>query len=202
MSRTNGRNCAYRVPGPRKSPPRRRHHGHPHRRRPLPTAPSEANPSSSPMPGTPGAPAHRVLRRAGHRHQQRRPGVGPRVCRWEALPARSCSTAVTEIAGSPVPLSVDMEAGYAADPATIAENASPGERRRGGHQPRGRDGPPEVLCERIAATKRARAGGVDLFVNARTDVYLGPRPARARRRGVHRPGSGTGGRGGRTLLRR
>ena len=92
-----------------------------------------------------------------------------------ALPASVLLTAVSEIARViSVPLSVDMEAGYAADPAVIAENAfalaSAG--AVGINLEDGTDRP-EVLCERIAATKRGAArAGVDLFVNARTDVYL------------------------------
>ena len=67
-----------------------------------------------------------------------------------------------------------MEAGYADDLAAIAENAfalaSAG--AVGINLEDGADRP-EVLCERIAATKRGAArAGVDLFVNARTDVYL------------------------------
>ena len=92
-----------------------------------------------------------------------------------ALPASVLLTAVMEIARViSVPLSVDMEAGYASDPAAIADNAfalaSAG--AVGINLEDGSDRP-EVLCERIAATKRGAArAGVDLFVNARTDVYL------------------------------
>jgi 2-methylisocitrate lyase-like PEP mutase family enzyme len=92
-----------------------------------------------------------------------------------ALPASILIHAVTEIARViSVPLSVDMEAGYATEPAAIAENAfalaSAG--AVGINLEDGTDRP-EVLCERIAATKRGAArAGVDLFVNARTDVYL------------------------------
>ena len=91
------------------------------------------------------------------------------------LPVSVLLTAVSEIARVvSVPLSVDMEAGYASDPAAIAENAyalaSAG--AVGINLEDGTDRP-EVLCERIAATKRGAArAGVDLFVNARTDVYL------------------------------
>ncbi|MGZ3447807.1 MAG: isocitrate lyase/PEP mutase family protein [Myxococcaceae bacterium] len=91
------------------------------------------------------------------------------------LPASVLLTAVSEIARVlSVPLTVDMEAGYGTDPAVIAENAfalaSAG--AVGINLEDGADRP-EVLCERIAATKRGAArAGVDLFVNARTDVYL------------------------------
>ncbi len=92
-----------------------------------------------------------------------------------AFPASVLLTAVSEIARVvSLPLSVDMEAGYGSDPAVIAENAfalaSAG--AVGINLEDGADRP-EVLCERIAATKRGAArAGVDLFVNARTDVYL------------------------------
>ena len=92
-----------------------------------------------------------------------------------ALPVSVLLTAVSEIARVvSVPLSVDMEAGYASDPAAIAENAfalaSTG--AVGVNLEDGTDRP-EVLCERIAAAKRGAArAGVDLLVNARTDVYL------------------------------
>lgn len=92
-----------------------------------------------------------------------------------ALPPSVLLTAISEIARViSVPLSADMEAGYGSDPAVIAENAfalasagAVGINLEDGTEP------PEVLCERIAATKRGAArAGVDLFVNARTDVYL------------------------------
>lgn len=92
-----------------------------------------------------------------------------------ALPVRFLLATVTEIARViRVPLTVDMEAGYADDLTAIAENAqalaSAG--AVGINLEDGAD-PPEVLCERIAATKRGAArAGVDLFVNARCDVYL------------------------------
>jgi 2-methylisocitrate lyase-like PEP mutase family enzyme len=91
------------------------------------------------------------------------------------MPASVLLAAVKEIARViSVPLSVDMEAGYGTDLAAIAENAfalaSAGV--VGINIEDGTDRP-EVLCERIAATKRGAArAGVDLFVNARTDVYL------------------------------
>jgi 2-methylisocitrate lyase-like PEP mutase family enzyme len=92
-----------------------------------------------------------------------------------ALPASVLIAAVTEIARLlSVPLSVDMESGYASELDAIAENAfalasagAVGINLEDGTER------PEVLCQRIAATKRGAArAGVDLFVNARTDVYL------------------------------
>ncbi|HTS81483.1 MAG TPA: isocitrate lyase/phosphoenolpyruvate mutase family protein [Myxococcaceae bacterium] len=92
-----------------------------------------------------------------------------------ALPAAVLLDAVREIARVlSVPLTVDMEAGYSNDLSVIAENAhalvSAG--AVGVNLEDGTDRP-EVLCQRIAAAKRGAArAGVDLFVNARTDVYL------------------------------
>ncbi len=92
-----------------------------------------------------------------------------------ALPARFLLATVSEIARViRVPLTVDMEAGYAEDLDAIAENAQ-ALASVGAVGINLEDGanPPEVLCERIAATKRGAArAGVDLFVNARCDVYL------------------------------
>jgi 2-methylisocitrate lyase-like PEP mutase family enzyme len=92
-----------------------------------------------------------------------------------ALPARFLVATVSEIARViRVPLSVDMEAGYADELAAIADNAE-ALASAGAVGINLEDGtnPPEVLCERIAATKRGAArAGVDLFVNARCDVYL------------------------------
>ncbi|MGY0556624.1 MULTISPECIES: isocitrate lyase/PEP mutase family protein [unclassified Lysobacter] len=73
-----------------------------------------------------------------------------------------------------VPLSVDFEDGYANDPATVADHAS-----RvidagvvGINIEDGVDDP-DLLVAKIESIKRVAAGrGVDLFVNARTDVYL------------------------------
>ncbi|HZJ54362.1 MAG TPA: isocitrate lyase/phosphoenolpyruvate mutase family protein [Myxococcaceae bacterium] len=92
-----------------------------------------------------------------------------------ALPAGLLLTTVSEIARViRLPLTVDMEAGYADDLATIADNAQ-ALASAGAVGINLEDGanPPEVLCERIGATKRGAArAGVDLFVNARCDVFL------------------------------
>lgn len=92
-----------------------------------------------------------------------------------ALPMRFLLATVSEIARViHVPLSVDMEAGYADELAVIADNAE-ALARAGVVGINLEDGklPPEVLSERIAATKRGAArAGVDLFVNARCDVFL------------------------------
>lgn len=73
-----------------------------------------------------------------------------------------------------VPVSVDLEAGYgqgteAIGPAVraVLDEGAVGINLEDG------DGSPDLLAARIAAAKRAAASaGVDLFVNARTDVYL------------------------------
>jgi 2-methylisocitrate lyase-like PEP mutase family enzyme len=92
-----------------------------------------------------------------------------------ALPVRFLLATVSEIARViRVPLTVDMEAGYADELGAIAEN-SEALVRAGAVGINLEDGTraPEVLCERIAAAKRgASRAGVDLFVNARCDVYL------------------------------
>jgi 2-methylisocitrate lyase-like PEP mutase family enzyme len=74
-----------------------------------------------------------------------------------------------------VPLTVDIEAGYSDDPRAVAElvvrilevgavgiNIEDGAASA------------ELLCKKIAAVRDAAArSGVDLFINTRTDVYLG-----------------------------
>ena len=73
-----------------------------------------------------------------------------------------------------VPLTVDIEGGYSDDPNTVAELVA----RLAGMGVAGinlEDGsaPPQRLCAKIEAIKRACAReGTDVFVNARTDVYL------------------------------
>lgn len=92
-----------------------------------------------------------------------------------AMPPRFLLATVTEIARViHVPLTVDMEAGYANELGAIADNAQAlAEAGAVGINLEDSTTPPEVLCERIAATKRgASRAGVDLFVNARCDVYL------------------------------
>jgi len=92
-----------------------------------------------------------------------------------ALPPRVLGAAVAEIARVvTVPLSVDFEAGYSSDPARVAESLAPvldagavGINLEDGTES------PELLCAKIGAIRNAaQKRGVDLFVNARTDVYL------------------------------
>jgi 2-methylisocitrate lyase-like PEP mutase family enzyme len=69
-----------------------------------------------------------------------------------------------------VPLTVDCEGGYAADPSAVAETVAAvvGAGAVGINLEDGFD-PTDVLAAKIAAI---RARGTDVFVNARTDVYL------------------------------
>ncbi len=92
-----------------------------------------------------------------------------------AMPPRVAAAGAAEIARVVrVPLSVDAEAGYSDDPATAAETirafldaGAVGINLEDG------TGAPELLCAKIEAVKRVAArSGIDLFVNARTDVYL------------------------------
>jgi 2-methylisocitrate lyase-like PEP mutase family enzyme len=73
-----------------------------------------------------------------------------------------------------VPLTADIEDGYSADPAVAGENvARVVDAGAVGINLEDGAGTPDLLCAKIEHAKRAAARlGVDLFVNARTDVYL------------------------------
>jgi 2-methylisocitrate lyase-like PEP mutase family enzyme len=92
-----------------------------------------------------------------------------------ALPPPVLARAVAEIARVvSVPLSVDAEGGYSADPAAVGETIAAvlDGGAVGVNLEDGGDSP-ELLCAKIDAAKTAaERAGVDLFVNARTDVYL------------------------------
>lgn len=102
----------------------------------------------------------------------------------DALPLAKLADAVANIARVlKVPLTTDMESGYSDDPATVADNAlrlidagAAGINLEDGN------GTPALLCAKIEAIKNAAAkAGGELFVNARTDVYLAglaPEPQR------------------------
>jgi 2-methylisocitrate lyase-like PEP mutase family enzyme len=82
-----------------------------------------------------------------------------------------------------VPLSVDFEGGYSNDPAKVGENVlTILDAGAVGINIEDGTAPPELLAEKIGAVKKSAArAGVDLFVNARVDVYLKglvPEPAR------------------------
>src|SRR5262249_40173331 len=92
-----------------------------------------------------------------------------------ALPLAILRQAVREIARAiAIPLTVDIEAGYSDDPgavgalvAALIDCGAVGVNLEDGSDL------PDVLGAKIAAGKGAAArAGVDLFVNARTDVYL------------------------------
>jgi 2-methylisocitrate lyase-like PEP mutase family enzyme len=92
-----------------------------------------------------------------------------------ALPPRVLAAVVAEIARViRVPLSADVEAGYSDDPRAVAETVAAviGAGAVGINLEDGA-GTPDLLCAKIDAVKAAAAkAGVDLFVNARTDVFL------------------------------
>jgi 2-methylisocitrate lyase-like PEP mutase family enzyme len=93
-----------------------------------------------------------------------------------ALPIEQLIGATRDIARViRVPLTVDVEAGYSADPRAVAElvvrildiGAV-------GINIEDSDASADLLCKKIAAVREKVArSGADLFINARTDVYLG-----------------------------
>src|SRR5262249_14504219 len=93
----------------------------------------------------------------------------------DALPPRILAGAVDAIARVlSVPLTIDVEGGYSADPAAVGEVVS-AVVAGGAVGINIEDGssPPDLPCAKVAAAKAAATrAGVDLFVNARTDVYL------------------------------
>lgn len=72
------------------------------------------------------------------------------------------------------PLSVDVEGGYSNDPGAVGETiAKVIDAGAVGINIEDGAGTPDLLCAKIEAARRAGArAGVELFVNARTDVYL------------------------------
>jgi 2-methylisocitrate lyase-like PEP mutase family enzyme len=92
-----------------------------------------------------------------------------------ALPAARLEASVSAIARAvQLPLSVDVEGGYSSDPAAVGETVARvvGAGAVGINLEDGTE-PPELLCAKIEHVKRAAARlGTDVFVNARTDVYL------------------------------
>ncbi len=93
----------------------------------------------------------------------------------DALPVEQLLATAREIARViRVPLTVDIEGGYSDDPAVVAQVV-------GGIIDAGAvglniedgAGPPDLLCAKIEAARQSAArADVDLFINARTDVYL------------------------------
>ena len=92
-----------------------------------------------------------------------------------ALPTRVLAAAIAEIARViRVPLSADVEAGYSDDPRAVAETVTSviGAGAVGINLEDGA-GTPELLCAKIEAVRAAALrADVDLFVNARIDVFL------------------------------
>jgi 2-methylisocitrate lyase-like PEP mutase family enzyme len=93
----------------------------------------------------------------------------------DAIPPRVLVDAVARIVRViSVPLTVDAEGGYSHDPASVGDTiralvdaGAVGVNLEDGSQP------PEALGAKIAAARRAAArAGVELFINARTDVFL------------------------------
>lgn len=93
----------------------------------------------------------------------------------DRLPAGVLAGALAEIARVvSVPLSVDIEGGYASDPRAVGETVR-GVLAAGAVGINLEDGmaPPDLLCRKLeAARNAAEQAGVDLFVNARCDVVL------------------------------
>lgn len=93
----------------------------------------------------------------------------------EALPPDVLLTTIREIVRVVgIPVSADIEAGYAQDAATAGEfvvraidAGAVGVNIEDGH------GPSDLLCAKIERLRRVSAQeGVDLWINARTDIYL------------------------------
>lgn len=93
----------------------------------------------------------------------------------DVLPIDHLLTAVSEIARViRVPLTVDIEGGYSDDPAIVADHVTRlAELGAVGINLEDGTGAPDALCAKIEVIRNACArGGFDVFVNARTDVYL------------------------------
>jgi 2-methylisocitrate lyase-like PEP mutase family enzyme len=92
-----------------------------------------------------------------------------------ALPVERLVAATRDIARViRVPLTVDIEAGYSETPAEVARLVGRilAEGAVGINIEDGADSP-DLLCRKVAAIRdRIAQSGVDLFINARTDVYL------------------------------
>lgn len=73
-----------------------------------------------------------------------------------------------------VPVTADVEGGYSSDPASVADTvAAVIDAGAVGINLEDGAGDPDLLCAKIAAARRAAVrAGVELFVNARTDVDL------------------------------
>lgn len=93
----------------------------------------------------------------------------------DVLPVRMLVSTIVAIARAiRVPLTVDVEGGYSDDPAAVEETvARIVEAGAVGINIEDGGASPDLLCLKIERAKRAgQHFGIDLFVNARTDVYL------------------------------
>jgi 2-methylisocitrate lyase-like PEP mutase family enzyme len=93
----------------------------------------------------------------------------------DVLPVRMLVSSVAAIARAiRVPLTVDVESGYSDDPPAVEETvARVVEAGAVGINIEDGAGAPDLLCLKIERARRAGEHfGIDLFVNARTDVYL------------------------------
>jgi 2-methylisocitrate lyase-like PEP mutase family enzyme len=98
----------------------------------------------------------------------------------DALPASLLVQTIGAIARMlSVPLSVDVEGGYSSDPAAVGDTvAAVIDAGAVGINIEDGSAPPELLCRKIETAKRiASRAGIDLFVNARTDVFRGLVPS-------------------------
>lgn len=93
----------------------------------------------------------------------------------DALPIELLIAATREIARViRVPLSIDIEGGYSDDPAVVAQVVGSliDAGAVGINIEDGADAP-DLLCAKVESARQSAArAGVDLFINARTDVYL------------------------------
>ena len=93
----------------------------------------------------------------------------------DRLPVRLLAASVSEIVRAiRIPLSVDMEGGYSDQPAAVGEAVGTIVDAGGvGINIEDGSAAPDLLCAKIEQAKEAGVRrGVDIFVNARTDVYL------------------------------
>src|SRR6266481_5231029 len=93
----------------------------------------------------------------------------------DALPPKKLADLTARITNViRIPLSVDFEGGYTKKPAKVAENLKPIiDAGAVGINIEDGEGTPELLAKKIEnARKAAEKAGVNLFINARTDVYL------------------------------
>jgi 2-methylisocitrate lyase-like PEP mutase family enzyme len=93
----------------------------------------------------------------------------------DVLPGSVLRAAIAEIARViSVPLSADVEGGYSSDPRAVGDTiAAVIDAGAVGVNLEDGAAPVDLLCAKIEVAKQvASRAGVDLFVNARTDVYL------------------------------